>query len=162
MSLEQHAIETTQTDYSPQRKLLKPWHLWRMADLQDQQELPPELIKYGRNVKLLAELFFMCFSKCQIPCQWKMTHLILIYKKGRRTESGNYRDLSVNSTLSRLFGNIIKFKLDEHVKHVISEEVNSGFCRGKLCTDNLFKVQQLLEKRSSRSLETNLVFIDFQ
>lgn len=66
-----------------------------------------------------------------------------------------------------MFEKVIKFTLEEDAKHVISEEYR-GFCRGRLCTSvydrlsNLFRLQQLLVKRSSRGLETHLTFEDLQ
>ena len=46
--------------------------------------------------------------------------------------------------------------------HFNSMEEQSGFRAGRSCTDNLFVLQQILEKRISRNLSTHLIFVDLE
>ncbi|XP_077259092.1 uncharacterized protein LOC143895675 [Temnothorax americanus] len=71
--------------------------------------------------------------------QWKTSFITLLYKKGDRKDMSNYRSLSVNSTLSRFFGKVIKALLEDQVGSIVSEE-QSGFTAGQSCVDNLFVV----------------------
>lgn len=54
-----------------------------------------------------------------------MTFFIFItslYKKGYRKDRSNYRGLSVNSTLSKLFGKVIKAQLEDQIIVIVSEK----------------------------------------
>ncbi|XP_024891525.1 uncharacterized protein LOC112467233 [Temnothorax curvispinosus] len=93
--------------------------------------------------------------------QWKTSFITSLYKKEDRKDMSNYRGLSVNSTLSRLFGKIIKALLEDKIGSTVSEE-QSGFTAGRSCVDNLFVVQQLLKKRIAKDLETHITFIDLK
>ena len=44
--------------------------------------------------------------------------------------------------------------------NVIEEQ--SGFRAGRSCTDNIFCLRNLIEKRHARNLETHLIFVDLQ
>lgn len=122
-----------------------------------------ELIKCGGQAlrERLCHLVNNCIEQCVIPEQWKTSYMISIYKKGERNDKNNYRGLSVNCTLSRLFGKILNKKLKESAEHKISEE-QSGFVTGRGCVDNLFIIQQLTEKRRDKGEETHLAFIDLE
>jgi hypothetical protein len=41
-------------------------------------------------------------------------------------------------------------------------EEQSGFRAGCSCTNNIFSLKNLTEKRTARNLETHLVFVDLQ
>lgn len=120
-----------------------------------------ELIKYGGSVlaEYITKLMNNCLQQQKIPSEWKTSHLISIYKKGSRKDPSSYRGLSINSTMSRLFGKILQKRLRENIGHNIGED-QSGFTPGRSCTDNLFTVQQLLEKKIARGEEVHIAFID--
>jgi hypothetical protein len=82
-------------------------------------------------------------------------------KKGDRKDVQNYRGLSINSVFSRLYTKVIKNKLERELKDLIGED-QSGIRAGRSCVDNLFVVQQLIEKRTSVGEETHLALIGLE
>jgi len=66
-----------------------------------------------------------------------------------RKDSENYREISINNILSRLFAKIIHNKLQENSKHIISENQND-FNPDRGFVDNLFIVysKQKVEHRT--------------
>jgi len=70
--------------------------------------IAPELIKCGRDYldKYLL-LINNCLGQNEIPKQWKESYMTSFYKKESKKNPGNYRKISINSTLSRLFVKII-------------------------------------------------------
>jgi hypothetical protein len=46
--------------------------------------------------------------------------------------------------------------------NIVQTEEQSGFRAGRSCTDNIFSLKNLTEKRTARNLETHLVFVDLQ
>jgi len=54
-------------------------------------------------------------------------------------------------TAYKLFPNIIKNRLNEHVEEEMVEE-QCGFRKGRNCTDAILAVQQITEKRKEHNL----------
>ena len=83
------------------------------------------------------------------------------HKKGTKTKCENYRGITLLPTAYKLFANIIKNKLNEHVEDEMAEE-QCGFGKGRSCTDAIFAVQQITEKRKEHHLPRFLLFIDYE
>lgn len=118
-----------------------------------------ELLKNGTDklVRTITQLFNDCLNGQQIPKEWKVAHISPIYKKGNRNECDNYRGISVTSSISRLYGRILRDLIE---KEFIEEEDQCGFRTGRSCTDNVFVMKQIIEKRAAVNLETHILFID--
>jgi RNase P protein component len=56
---------------------------------------------------------------------------------------------------------ILKAKLEKETYNIFSED-QSGFRAGRSCTDNLFILQQILEKRKGVNEETRLAIVDLE
>lgn len=68
-----------------------------------------------------------------------------MFEKVIRKDPSSYRRRSVTSNRNRLFGNILQAKTRTAVGDKISEGQN-GLISDRSCTDNLFILQQLLQK----------------
>lgn len=125
--------------------------------------IPAELIKCGSE-KLFEQLTW-CINQYlngdPVPAEWKEAYISSIHKKGNKLECSNYRGISVTSTMSRLYGRIIRDLIEQEYMNK-EEEEQSGFRAGRTCTDNIFCLKQVIEKRSAVSQETHLMFIDLQ
>jgi hypothetical protein len=64
-------------------------------------------------------------------------------------------------TAYKLFADIIKNRLNEHLEDEIIEE-HRGFKKGRSCTAAIFTVQQTIEERKEHSLPLFLLFIDYE
>jgi hypothetical protein len=62
-------------------------------------------------------------------------------------------------TAYKLFANIIKNRLNEHLDDEMVE-AQCGFRKGRCCIDAIFTVQQIMEKRKEHNLPLFLQFID--
>jgi hypothetical protein len=65
------------------------------------------------------------------------------YKKGPKGKCGNYRGITLLTTASKLYANILKNKLIKFTEDCLEEE-QCGFRKGRGCTDATFRIQQLL------------------
>jgi len=122
-----------------------------------------ELWKFGGNelrIQLL-ELFSKIIDKNQMPQEWEAGMVINIHKKGTKSKCENYRGITLLPTAYKLFTNIIKNRLNEHVEEEMVEE-QCGFREGGSCTDAIFTVQQIIEKRKEHNLPLFLLFIDYE
>ena len=63
--------------------------------------VPAELLKSGTEklCKLLRQIFERCLSGEEIPKDWKIGHISVIYKKGKKDEYENYRGITVLNIL---------------------------------------------------------------
>ena len=59
--------------------------------------------------------------------------------------------------MSRLYGKILRDLTEEVNK---DEEEQSGFRTGQSCTDNIFCMKQIIEKRNGTNQETHLLYVD--
>jgi len=59
--------------------------------------------------------------------------------------------------MSRLYGKILRDLTEEENK---DEEEQSGFRTGRTCTDNIFCMKQVIEKRNATNQETHVLFVD--
>ena len=125
------------------------------------ENIPGELIKCGSE-KLFKALTW-CINKflngTPIPKEWKVAYISSIHKKGNKLDCSNYRGISVTSTLSRLYGRILRDLLEQEYQEQ-EEEEQSGFRAGRSCNDNIFCLKQLIEKKNGTNQETHLMFID--
>lgn len=122
-----------------------------------------ELLKYGgEELKTrLLELFNNCWRKCQIPDAWKKAKVISLFKKGNRSQPQNYRGISLLINAYKVYTKIINKRLTTISDSLLLEE-QSGFRQGRSCTDNVFTINQIIEKRREFNLETHIAFIDYE
>ena len=99
-----------------------------------------EFLKYG-NYNLLSYLhilFNKIFDKGYFPGAWGDGFIIPLHKKGSTENVENYRGITLLSTVSKLFSNILNIRLDEWAeKYLVHIEAQAGFRKGMGTTDNI-------------------------
>jgi len=86
-----------------------------------------------------------------MPQKWETGMVINIHKKGTKSKCENYRGITLLPTAYKLLANIIKNRLNEHVKDEMVEE-QCDFRMGRSCTDAIVMVKQIIEKRKEHNL----------
>lgn len=89
-----------------------------------------EMIKYEPEVlfELLAHVFTLFLGENELPFEQTTSYMSKIYKKGDRNECSNDRRISVTTTLSRIYGKVIKNVQCENLK-MLKNKVGSGQAR---------------------------------
>jgi hypothetical protein len=105
----------------------------------------------------ILELFNKIVDKNQMPEEWETGMMINIHKKGTKSKCKTYR----GTTLLPTAYNIIRNRLNEYLEDEMVEE-QCGFGKGRSCTDAIFTVQQIIEKRKEHNLPLFLLFIDYE
>lgn len=125
--------------------------------------IPAELIKCGTGklVNHLRDLLQKCIDGDDIPKEWKEAWITASHKKGRKDDCGNYRGLAVTGTISKIYGKVLKAKIEEEWTPFEAEE-QAGFRAGRSTADHLFCVTQLTEKKRIVGQELHLVFLDIE
>jgi exonuclease III len=124
--------------------------------------IPAEVWKHG-GLKLqekLHDLIAHIWRTEQMPQNWKDANIVPIFKKGSRTECGNYRGISLLSVAGKILARIILNRLDKICSHILPE-TQCGFRRNRSTIDMVFSLRQIQEKCTEQNMELYMVFIDF-
>jgi hypothetical protein len=72
-------------------------------------QIPAELIQAGGEIlhSNIHKLINSIWNTEKLPDQWEESIIVLVHKKGDKTDCSNYRAISVLSTLSKTFSNIL-------------------------------------------------------
>jgi hypothetical protein len=84
----------------------------------------------------------------ELPQQWKESNIVLIYKKGDKTDCNNYPGNSLLSTAYKILSNILLTRLTPYVNKVIVDH-HCGFRRNISTSNQIFYIRQVLEKKWS-------------
>ena len=79
--------------------------------------IPAEVWKHG-GVNLfsrLHQLITNAWEMGSVPQAWKDASIVTIYKKGDRTDCGNYRGISLLSIAGKIFARILLNRLSTHI-----------------------------------------------
>jgi len=80
------------------------------------------------------------WRKKELLKQWKTSIIVPIYKKGDKSDSNNYREISLLPTCYKVLNNVLITRLSVYVDEIIGD-YQCGFRR------NRFALRQILEKR---------------
>jgi hypothetical protein len=81
------------------------------------------LIKAGGETLYseMHELICAVWNKKELPQQWKESIIVLIHKKGDKTECNNYRGIFLLSTAYKILSNILLARLNPYVNEIIGD-----------------------------------------
>ena len=77
----------------------------------------PEFLKYLANVVSipLAIIYNKSIAEGVVPQEWKRANVTPLFKKGSRSEPGNYRPVSLTSYLCKILEAILKESIIDHL-----------------------------------------------
>jgi hypothetical protein len=128
-----------------------------------QDGIPAEVWKYGGQNLLvkLHDLIIQIWKEGEVPQAWKDASIVTIFKKGDRTECGNYRGISLLSIASKIFARVLLNRLTTHVTPNVVPESQCGFRSNRSTVDMIFCLRQLQEKCIEQNRALYIVFVDF-
>ena len=107
------------------------------------------MIRYRKHILLpcLEKLFYLILFNDVYPKSWSTGNLVTIFINGSPVDPNNYRGITINSCLSKLFNNILNKRLVEYIDSTkLIEDEQIGFRKGSRTTDDIFKLKTLLCK----------------
>jgi hypothetical protein len=97
-----------------------------------------------------------------VPEDWRIANVTPIFKKGRKTDPGNYRPVSLTSVSCQLMEGIIKDQIVTHLeKNRLVRATQRGFMRGKSCTSNLLSFLEKVTAELDKGEAMDVVYLDF-
>ena len=98
------------------------------------------------------------------PKIWSQSIICLLFKPGSKNNPGNYRGISITTTMYTIFSSIINNRLcywsEEHYK---IDEAQSGFRRIYSTADNIYSLHAVIQKYlSKQGGRCYCLYVDFR
>ena len=126
--------------------------------------IPPKVLKELCNElsNPLCHLFNLSIDTGLVPNEWKEGTITAIYKKGARSDPGNYRPVSLTSVICKVMESLVR---DEVVKHFDDYSLYSknqyGFRRKRSCASQLLCVMEDFAEWMDSGDPFDVVYLDF-
>lgn len=122
----------------------------------------PEIIVFGGQTlrNYLLEIFNNFWASECIPAELINPNISILFKKGDRSECGNYRGISLLSTVGKVIADIVLQRIQNLLPNVYPES-QYGYRSGRGTIDGIFTIRQLMEKSREQQCHLYIAFIDF-
>ena len=127
--------------------------------------LGPRLLKSSAPIisKYVAHMFCVFFFSGLFPDELKVAKVTPIFKKGGRSDPGNYRSISILSTISKLYERHIASQINQYLSTFNLLHVEqSGFRQFHSCQTALTKLIDTWLKEMDEGNVTGVSFLDFR
>ena len=111
----------------------------------------------------LTRLFKTSMDDRRLPQSWKMAQIVPIHKDGSREEVGNYRPVSLTSTILKVMERIICRQIANFLTDCgIISNSQHGFRSKRSCTTNLLSFLDEITRRLDRGEDVEVAYLDFR
>ncbi|XP_071959459.1 uncharacterized protein [Antedon mediterranea] len=127
--------------------------------------IPNELLKFGGDklIQSLSQLFNRLLELQTIPDEWNKGIIIPVHKKGPKNDLNNYRGITLNSCVSKVFTRIISNNISKFLEsNNILSEIQGGFRKDHRCDDHIFTLKCIASTRQAEGKNTYMAFLDFR
>ena len=144
------------------RKKLKELDAYKA---QGPDQIPPKVFKELSNELALplARLYNMSLEYGKVPCDWKIAEVVAIFKKGSRSDTGNYRPVSLTCIACKVLESLIR---DEIVKYFTENKLYSncqhGFRKRRSCTTQLLQFMEDITSLLDDKNPVDVIYLDFR
>ncbi|CAM5084683.1 unnamed protein product [Natator depressus] len=119
------------------------------------KELAPEI------ASPLARIFNESVNSGVVLYDWRIANIVPIFKKGKKSDPGSYRPVSLTSVVCKVLEKILKEKVVKDIEvNGKWDKIQHGFTKGRSCQTNLIsfeKVTDFLDKGNA----VDLNYLDF-
>ena len=110
----------------------------------------------------LADLYNKSMREGAVPSDWKKANVTPIFKKGSKTDPGNYRPVSLTSIPCRVMEACMRDKIVQHLEqNRLINPSQHGFMRRKSCTTNLLEFLERVTSEVDRGHAMDIIYLDF-
>ena len=128
-------------------------------------QISNEMIKSAMPMisEILRKIFNAVLCNKHYPYEWKKGVIVNLFKSGNANFTDNYRGLTINSCLAKVFNNILNIRLNEFIeKNKILSEVQIGFKKKARTSDHLYIVNTIMRKFKHLKKKLFMCFVDFR
>lgn len=110
----------------------------------------------------ITRLFQKSIAEGAIPDEWRKANVTCIFKKGSKSEPGNYRPVSLTSVICKLLERIVKRTVYEHLnKHDLLSNDQYGFRDNRSTVLQLLNVLEEWTLAIEENRQVDNVYFDF-
>jgi hypothetical protein len=123
-----------------------------------------EMIKAGQTTltPFLVKIFNHIFMSKEYPEEWNKGIITPIHKKGSKYNPNNYRGITINNAIAKVYSMILRNRLENFIKkHKIIQDTQIGFKKNSQTVDHVMVLQALSEKYIDKG-KLHVCFIDFK
>jgi len=112
----------------------------------------------------LKNMLNKIYTSNDYPQSWCRGYIVNIHKKGSHFDPQNYRNITITSSLGKLFNLILNNRLQNYLtKHNLISPQQIGFQKDSSTADHVFTLKTIIDKYTQRkSQKLYTCFIDFR
>ena len=115
------------------------------------------------SAPILTHLFKQSLRNVIVPVSWKQANVTPVYKKGDKTDPGNYRPVSLTSLVCKTLEHVLVSQIMKHLElNQILADVQYGFRSSRSCEAQLFLAVDDLARAVDNKLQVDLAILDFE
>ena len=117
------------------------------------------------TVPFFVKFLNALFDRGIYPDRWNESIILPLYKKGNRSEPGNYRGISLCNVGSKVYSSIINNRLQQWAtENNVTGEHQAGFKKNYSTIDHMFTLLACVQKQfnSNSNRKLYVAFIDFE
>ena len=108
----------------------------------------------------LHKLFNLAYNTGYLPSEWKLANVAPIHKKDDKNKVVNYRPISLNSLVMKVFERILYDELYSRTHEKIDPRQH-GFLKNKSCNSNLLTFTESIARSLHEKIGTDVIYFDF-
>ena len=117
----------------------------------------------GASSVPLHIIFNKSLNSGECPSDWKSANVTPIHKKGSRTDSSNYRPVSLTSQVCKVLETIVRKHIIEHLtRNNILSDKQHGFREGRSCLTNLLETLETWTEILDDKDGVDVAYLDFR
>ena len=107
-------------------------------------------------------IFTKFLGESTVPPIWKAANVCPIFKKGGKTDPGNYRPVSLTCVIFKMVESLLKDSIVKHLnENKLIRDSQHGFMSGRSCLTNLLEYLEALTKWVDSGESVDVVYLDF-
>uniref|UniRef100_A0A0N5C3V8 Reverse transcriptase domain-containing protein n=1 Tax=Strongyloides papillosus TaxID=174720 RepID=A0A0N5C3V8_STREA len=111
-------------------------------------------------IQILTDRFNFYVKNCLTPKEWKKSTILLLHKKGSKSDISNFRPLSLTSHVYKIFSSLILSRMQNRLQKELCP-YQYGFRKNKSICDAIIVVENILAKAYEYQWEIGVAFLDY-
>ena len=111
---------------------------------------------------VLATLYQASLNQGVVPPDWKSANIVPLYKKGDKSNPGNYRPISLTSPTCKILEHVVYSNIMTHLEnHSILDDAQHGFRKNRSCVSQLITTLNDFANSLKAQKQTDAILLDF-
>jgi len=111
----------------------------------------------------LAIIYNKSLLEGVVSHEWKQANITPLFKKGSKSDPGNYRPVSLTSYLGKILEAILKVYIMRHITaHSLINASQHGFLSRRSCLTNLLEFLEYVTNAVEQNKPVDVIYLDFQ